>query len=214
LVIFSAHQSGLQQESHIVRFPDVIELLLKKNLAGLSPSHKARVRQLVNWLPHSGQIGRPNSRCSIPLHLLVPGGRWATVIAKPVSSARVCGTRFPLLPPQSAVINSCWAACHFAQFWGGKVVDPDRLGISFATRFARWGRMDFLVHSLASAPKEMLQGRVVDESREGYLATMNVSCWSFIRMAHLAEPLMKKHEKGRSALHDDLLREPDNRRTL
>ena len=28
--------------------------------------------------------------------------------------------------------------------------------------------------------------------REGFLTTMDVSCWSFIRMAHLAEPLMKR----------------------
>jgi enoyl-[acyl-carrier protein] reductase I len=52
-----------------------------------------------------------------------------------------------------------------------------------------WGRIDFLVHSVASAPKETLRGRVVDASREGFLTTMDVSCWSFIRMAHLAEPL-------------------------
>ena len=35
-------------------------------------------------------------------------------------------------------------------------------------------------------------GRVVDVPREGFLTTMDVSCWSFMRMAHLAEPLMKK----------------------
>jgi enoyl-[acyl-carrier protein] reductase I len=33
---------------------------------------------------------------------------------------------------------------------------------------------------------------VVDVEREGFLATMDVSCWTFLRMAHLAEPLMKK----------------------
>jgi enoyl-[acyl-carrier protein] reductase I len=59
-------------------------------------------------------------------------------------------------------------------------------------RLARaWGRLDFLVHSIASAPKETLRGRVVDASRDGFLQTVEVSCWSFIRMAHLAEPLMK-----------------------
>jgi len=31
----------------------------------------------------------------------------------------------------------------------------------------------------------------LDVSKEGFLATMDVSCWSFLRMAHLAEPLMK-----------------------
>jgi len=53
-----------------------------------------------------------------------------------------------------------------------------------------WGRLDFLVHSIASAPKETLRGRVVDASRDGFSQTMEVSCWSFIRMARLAEPLM------------------------
>ena len=32
----------------------------------------------------------------------------------------------------------------------------------------------------------------VDVERDGFLATMDISCWSFLRMAHLAEPLMKK----------------------
>jgi enoyl-[acyl-carrier protein] reductase I len=55
-----------------------------------------------------------------------------------------------------------------------------------------WGRLDFLVHSIAFSPKEALQGRVVDVEREGFQTTMDVSCWTFIRMAHLAEPLMRK----------------------
>ena len=55
-----------------------------------------------------------------------------------------------------------------------------------------WGELDFLVHSIAFSPKDTLQGRVVDAPREGFLMTMDVSCWSFIRMAHLAEPLMRQ----------------------
>src|SRR5436190_23857518 len=55
-----------------------------------------------------------------------------------------------------------------------------------------WGRLDFVLHSIAFAPREALQGRVVDVSRDGFLTTMDVSCWTFIRMAHLAEPLMRK----------------------
>jgi enoyl-[acyl-carrier protein] reductase I len=55
-----------------------------------------------------------------------------------------------------------------------------------------WGELDFLVHSIAFSPKDTLQGRVVDAPREGFLKTMDVSCWSFIRMAHLAEPLMRQ----------------------
>jgi enoyl-[acyl-carrier protein] reductase I len=55
----------------------------------------------------------------------------------------------------------------------------------------KWGRLDFAVHSMAFAPKDDLHGRVVDCSRDGFLMAMDVSCHSFIRMARLAEPLMK-----------------------
>ena len=55
----------------------------------------------------------------------------------------------------------------------------------------RWGRLDFALHSIAFAPRADLHGRVVDCSREGFLLAMDVSCHSFIRMARLAEPLMK-----------------------
>ena len=54
-----------------------------------------------------------------------------------------------------------------------------------------WGRLDFLLHSIAFAPREALHGRVVDVPRDGFLQAMDVSCWSFIRMAKLAEPLMQ-----------------------
>jgi len=54
-----------------------------------------------------------------------------------------------------------------------------------------WGELDFLVHSIAFSPKEALCGRVTDVPRDGFLTTMDVSCWTFIRMAHLAEPLMR-----------------------
>ena len=55
----------------------------------------------------------------------------------------------------------------------------------------RWGELDFLLHSIAFSPPDTLVGRVVDAPLKGFLKTMEVSCWSFIRMAQLAEPLMK-----------------------
>jgi enoyl-[acyl-carrier protein] reductase I len=54
-----------------------------------------------------------------------------------------------------------------------------------------WGQLDLCLHSIAFAPAKDLQGRVVDCSKEGFLTAMEISCWSFIRMAKLAEPLMK-----------------------
>jgi enoyl-[acyl-carrier protein] reductase I len=55
----------------------------------------------------------------------------------------------------------------------------------------KWGKLDVVVHSIAFAPKADLQGRVVDCSKDGFLIAMELSCWSFIRMAKLAESLMK-----------------------
>ncbi|CAA7618800.1 enoyl-ACP reductase FabI [Magnetospirillum sp. UT-4] len=53
-----------------------------------------------------------------------------------------------------------------------------------------WGRLDFVIHSIAFANREDLHGRVVDCSREGFQMAMDVSCHSFMRMGKLAEPLM------------------------
>jgi enoyl-[acyl-carrier protein] reductase I len=62
----------------------------------------------------------------------------------------------------------------------------------FAKLQRDWGALDLLLHSIAFAPKEDLQGRVVDCSKEGFRLAMELSCWSFIRMAKLAEPLMSR----------------------
>lgn len=61
----------------------------------------------------------------------------------------------------------------------------------FAAITARWGKLDFVLHSIAFARKEDLHGRVVDSSRDGFAEAMDVSCHSFLRAARLAEPLMK-----------------------
>jgi enoyl-[acyl-carrier protein] reductase I len=69
---------------------------------------------------------------------------------------------------------------------------PGQIEAVFERITKDWGELDFVVHSIAFSPKDTLQGRVVDVPREGFLTTMEVSCWSFMRMAHLAEPLMSK----------------------
>ena len=60
----------------------------------------------------------------------------------------------------------------------------------FAEIADRWGRLDSLVHSIAFAPKEDLQGGLLDCSSAGFSRAMDVSCHSFVRMARLAAPLM------------------------
>ncbi|MDA8231187.1 MAG: enoyl-ACP reductase FabI [Magnetospirillum sp.] len=70
------------------------------------------------------------------------------------------------------------------------VTDSGQMQALFDSVRDRWGRLDFLLHAIAYAPKEDLQGRLVDCSTEGFLTAMDISCHSFIRMARLAEPLM------------------------
>ena len=67
---------------------------------------------------------------------------------------------------------------------------PGELEAVFDAIAARWGKLDSLVHSIAYAPKEDLQGGLLDCSAEGFARAMDVSCHSFVRMARLAAPLM------------------------
>jgi enoyl-[acyl-carrier protein] reductase I len=61
----------------------------------------------------------------------------------------------------------------------------------FARIASEWGKLDILVHSIAWAPKEDLQGGLLDCSAQGFATAMDISCHSFVRMARLAAPLMK-----------------------
>ena len=67
---------------------------------------------------------------------------------------------------------------------------PGQLEAVFDAIRRDWGRLDILVHSLAWAPKDDLQGGLLDCSAEGFGKAIDVSCHSFIRMARLAAPLM------------------------
>ncbi len=70
------------------------------------------------------------------------------------------------------------------------VREPGQLEAVFEQIRTQWGQLDFVLHSIAYAPREDLHARVVDCSQEGFNQAMDVSCHSFIRVAHLAEPLM------------------------
>jgi enoyl-[acyl-carrier protein] reductase I len=62
----------------------------------------------------------------------------------------------------------------------------------FAEIGRRWGKLDIALHSIAFAPKEDLQRRLVDSSLQGFLTAVDISCHSFIRVARLSESLMKE----------------------
>lgn len=71
------------------------------------------------------------------------------------------------------------------------VSSPGALEAVFDAIAAKWERLDILVHSIAFAPKDDLQGKVLDCSAAGFATAMDVSCHSFVRMAKLAAPLMQ-----------------------
>lgn len=72
------------------------------------------------------------------------------------------------------------------------VEKPGAIEAVFERIAAHWGGLDFVVHSIAFAPRSDLHGRVTGCSLDGFLQAMRVSCYSFIHMARLAEPLMQR----------------------
>jgi len=71
------------------------------------------------------------------------------------------------------------------------VSNPGELEAVFDQIEQKWGNLDIMVHSIAFAPKEDLQGGLLNCSSNGFSIAMDISCHSFIRMARLAAPLMK-----------------------
>jgi len=71
------------------------------------------------------------------------------------------------------------------------VTKPGELEAVYGEIGRRWGVLHSTLHAMAFAPKQDLQGRLVDSSLEGFQVAMDVSCHSFVRMAKLAEPLMR-----------------------
>ncbi|MEO1089269.1 MAG: enoyl-ACP reductase FabI [Pseudomonadota bacterium] len=124
-----------------------------------------------------------------------------TGIANDDSIAYGCARAMRLLGAELAVTYLNDKAKRFVEPLAERLEAPELLQLDvtvpgmmedvFAAIDKRWGKLDFLLHSMAFAPKEDLHGRVVDSSRDGFLAAMDISCHSFVRMAKLAEPLMK-----------------------
>lgn len=70
------------------------------------------------------------------------------------------------------------------------VEQPSSLARLVDAAAAHLGGLDFVVHSIAWAPRVDLKGRVIDSSPEGFNQAMRISCHSFAELARLAEPHM------------------------
>jgi enoyl-[acyl-carrier protein] reductase I len=70
------------------------------------------------------------------------------------------------------------------------VTDTASMDAVFATLAKDWGRLDFLVHAIAFADKNELDGRYVDTSEKNFTQSLLISCYSFTALAQRAEKLM------------------------
>lgn len=70
------------------------------------------------------------------------------------------------------------------------VSDSASLDATFAELEKRWGKLDFVVHAIAFSDKNELDGRYLDTTRDNFLKTMDISCYSFTAVAKRAAALM------------------------
>ncbi len=59
-----------------------------------------------------------------------------------------------------------------------------------------WGGLDLLVHAVAFAEREDLQGRFLSVKRANFLRALDISAYSLVSLARAAEPLMEKRGGG------------------
>ena len=83
-----------------------------------------------------------------------------------------------------------------AESLGARIIEPAdvqdaaSLDALFARLEASWGRLDILVHAIAYSDKAELGGRFVETSRENFLNSLDISCYSLVDLSRRAMPLM------------------------
>jgi enoyl-[acyl-carrier protein] reductase I len=70
------------------------------------------------------------------------------------------------------------------------VTKPEEVEAAFALVREKFGRLDFIIHSLAFAPREALEGEFVSTTREAFLTALDISAYSLTEVARAAMPLM------------------------
>lgn len=70
------------------------------------------------------------------------------------------------------------------------VTDQEQVQAAFAAVKKKYGRLDFLIHSIAFAPREALEGEFVATTREAFTTALEISAYSLTQLAQAASPLM------------------------
>ncbi len=71
------------------------------------------------------------------------------------------------------------------------VSSPESMDTAFAEIEKKFGKLDFIVHAIAFSDKNELKGRFVDTTRDNFVNTMLISCYSFVDVSKRAAALMK-----------------------
>ena len=71
------------------------------------------------------------------------------------------------------------------------VADDDQIASTMGRIREQVGHLDFLVHALAFAPREALDGMYADTKRDDFKTALDVSAYSLVAVAHAATPLMQ-----------------------
>ena len=72
------------------------------------------------------------------------------------------------------------------------VADDESIDGVFRAIEERWGKLDFLVHAIAYSDKDELKGQYLNTSRDNFLRSLDISCYSFTAVAQRAVPLMRE----------------------
>jgi enoyl-[acyl-carrier protein] reductase I len=71
------------------------------------------------------------------------------------------------------------------------VTNQQEVDAAFAAIGKKYGKLDFLIHSIAFAPREALEGEFLTTTRDAFLTAMEISAFSLPQLALAALPLMK-----------------------
>ena len=71
------------------------------------------------------------------------------------------------------------------------VTDDTAVAGTFKDLAKRWSQVDFVLHAIAYSDKDQLKGQYAETTRDNFLRTMDISCYSFTAVARHAAPLMK-----------------------
>ena len=71
------------------------------------------------------------------------------------------------------------------------VASDESIESVFAAVEKRWDGLDFLVHAIAYADKDELKGKYLNTSRDNFVRSLDISCYSFTAVAQRAVPMMR-----------------------